>query len=109
MWGSATSSVALVTVNTAFPDSFDPGTGQYEAVRSFAEQAADGKIIMGGDFNSLPSSRRYTACVTAGRLSIRHVGLAVAVKSLAQPARLMRPVKAASKPVSLIARGTEVF
>ena len=54
-WGSATSTVALLSVNAAFPDAFNPGVDGY--VNSWALQA-DGKILVGGSFSTLGGQSR---------------------------------------------------
>jgi uncharacterized delta-60 repeat protein len=54
-WGSVTSAAASLTVNLALPDSFNPGGAFF--VRSLAEQA-DGKILVGGGFNTLGGQSR---------------------------------------------------
>jgi uncharacterized delta-60 repeat protein len=54
-WGSVTSAVALVSVNLALPDSFNPGA--YYSVYSLALQA-DGKILVGGGITTLAGLSR---------------------------------------------------
>jgi len=53
--GSVTSAVALLSVNLAFPDAFNPGTDG--SVLSLAVQA-DGKILVGGQFTTLGGQSR---------------------------------------------------
>ena len=55
-WGTATSAVALLSVNLAPPDSFNPGAGG--EVDAMAVQA-DGKILVGGRFFTLGGQSRY--------------------------------------------------
>ena len=62
-WGSVTSTVAMLTVvNSSAPDNFNPGVNG--TIYSMAVQP-DGKILVGGFFNSLAGQSR--ACL--GRLS----------------------------------------
>ena len=58
-WGSATSSGALLTINLAVADSFNPGVnGEWGGrVHCLAPQP-DGKILVGGFFNSLGGQSR---------------------------------------------------
>jgi uncharacterized delta-60 repeat protein len=55
VWGSVTSAVALLSVNLALPDSFNPGANYL--VYSLAVQA-DGKILVGGNFTTLGGQSR---------------------------------------------------
>jgi uncharacterized delta-60 repeat protein len=61
-FGTVTSAVALLTVNRATTDAFNPGTDGY--VYSLAVQA-DGKILVGGSFTTLGGQTRN--CI--GRLN----------------------------------------
>jgi uncharacterized delta-60 repeat protein len=62
-FGSATSAVAVLTVNSANPDSFNPGINStYDpfllSVNSMVIQT-DGKILTGGNFTALGGQTRY--------------------------------------------------
>jgi uncharacterized delta-60 repeat protein len=65
-WGSVTSAVAMLSVNLALPDSFNPGAGgPYPYVYSMTLQA-DGKILVGGRFGTLGGqSRNYIGRLNA--------------------------------------------
>ncbi len=60
-WGSLISSAALLSVNFALPDSFDPGANG--SIQALAVQP-DGKILVGGDFTVLGGQN----CTGFGRL-----------------------------------------
>ena len=64
VWGSVTSAVALLTVNAALPDSFDPGLeGE---IYSLALQA-DGKVLVGGSYG-LDGTSDYFRRLNAGQI-----------------------------------------